>query len=379
MMWNVQLFKLNFDEREVSAVADVVRGGWLTMGEQTKRFEAAFADYLGQDVKAAAVSNGTAALHLALLALGVGAGDEVIIPSLTFVADINTVLLTGATPVIADCISWDDWNIDPADIARKITPSTKAVMIVHYAGYPCAMDEIVSLCQLHGLALIEDCAHAPGARYKGRRVGSFGDFGCFSFFTNKNLSVGEGGMVTTCSSEHDQKIRFLRSHGMTTLTLDRHQGRAISYDVERPGLNYRIDEMRAALGLVQLDKLNEANRRRQQVVERYVTALRDIKGLVIPFMKLRDVEPVFHIFPVLLPHAIDRLAVIEHLKQAGVQSSIHYPLLQDFSAFTDLALGATPIAAEISRRELTLPLYPTITEEEVDIVIKSFREALDSA
>ncbi len=379
MMWNVQLFKLNFDEREVSAVADVVRGGWLTMGEQTKRFEAAFADYLGQDVKAAAVSNGTAALHLALLALGVGAGDEVIIPSLTFVADINTVLLTGAAPVLADCTSWDDWNIDPADIARKITPRTKAVMIVHYAGYPCAMDEIVSLCQHHGLALIEDCAHAPGARYKGRRVGSFGDFGCFSFFTNKNLSVGEGGMVTTCSPDHDKKIRFLRSHGMTTLTLDRHQGRAISYDVERPGLNYRIDEMRAALGLVQLGKLDEANRLRKRVVERYVSALRDLEGLVIPFLDLRDTESVYHIFPVLLPKGTDRLVVIEQLKQAGVQSSIHYPLLQKFSAFRDLGLCATPIASEISRRELTLPLYPTITEDEVDIVIRAFRDAIDSA
>ncbi len=378
-MWNVQLFKLNYDEREVSAVACVVRGGWLTMGEQTKRFEVAFADYLGQDVKAAAVSNGTAALHLALLALGVGVGDEVIIPSLTFVADINTVLLTGATPVVADCTSWDDWNIDPADIARKITSRTKAVMIVHYAGYPCAMDEIVSLCQQGGVALIEDCAHAPGARYKGRRVGSFGDFGCFSFFTNKNLSVGEGGMVTTCSPDYDQKIRFLRSHGMTTLTLDRHQGRAISYDVERPGLNYRIDEMRAALGLVQLAKLDQANRLRQRVVERYVTAFRDIAGLVMPFLNLRDIEPVFHIFPVLLPKTVDRLAVIESLKRSGVQSSIHYPLLQEFSAFRDLRLGTTPIASEIARRELTLPLYPTITDEEVDTVIKAFREALDPA
>lgn len=378
MMWKVQLFKLNFDEQEVAAVADVVRGGWLSMGEQTKHFESAFADYLGHEVRATAVSNGTAALHLALLALGVGPGDEVIIPSLTFVADINTVLLTGATAVLADCTSWTNWNIDPADIESKITPKTKAVMIVHYAGYPCAMSEIVDLCQRRGLALIEDCAHAPGARYRGRSVGSFGDFGCFSFFTNKNLSVGEGGMVTTCSADLDQQIRFLRSHGMTTLTLDRHQGRAISYDVERPGLNYRIDEMRAALGLVQLAKLDEANRQRQRVVSRYVRAFRDIDGLVMPFQGMPDIEPVFHIFPVLLPKAVDRLLVIDRLKQAGVQSSIHYPNLQEFTAFRALGLGPTPIATEISRRELTLPLYPTMTDREVEMVITAFRDALDA-
>ena len=375
-MWKVQLFKLNYDENEVSAVSDVVRSGWITMGEKTKEFEARFATLLGGDAKATAVSNGTAALHMALLALGVGPGDEVILPSLTFVADINTVMLVGATPVLADCTSVNDWNIDPADIERKITPKTKAVMIVHYAGYPCDMDAISTICSKHGLKLIEDCAHAPGAKYKGRSVGTFGEVNCFSFFTNKNLSVGEGGMITTQSADIAQQIRYLRSHGMTTLTLDRHQGRAISYDVIRPGLNYRIDEMRAALGCVQLDKLANAHKQRQSVVARYIDAFKDIEGLTIPFVKVDDAEPVYHIFPVMLPEACDRLKVIEILKSEGVQSSIHYPAFQEFTAYKDIHLDVTPIASEISRREITLPLYPTMTAEDVEIVIAAFRKSI---
>jgi len=375
-MWKVQLFRLNFDEREVAAVSDVVRSGWLTMGEKTKEFESGFASFTGHGAKAIAVANGTAALHLALLALDIGPGDEVIIPSLTFVADINTVVLTGATPVPADCSSLTDWNVDPADVERKISSRTKAVMIVHYAGYPCDMDAILSLCRRHKLRLIEDCAHAPGASYHGRSVGTFGDFGCFSFFTNKNLSVGEGGMVTTSSADLEQQVLYLRSHGMTTLTLDRHQGRATSYDVVRPGLNYRMDEMRAALGLVQLAKLPDAQRERARIVARYTEALAGIDGLTIPFAAATDVEPAYHIFPVLLPEGCDRLRVIEALKLQGIQSSIHYPALQEFSGFSHLQLDNTPIARDIAHRELTLPLYPTMADDEIELVISAFALAV---
>lgn len=373
--WKVQLFRLNFDESEAVAVSEVITSGWLTMGERTVAFEQEFGAFLGEDAKAAAVSNGTAALHLALLALGVGDGDEVIVPAQTFVADINAVMLTGARPVMADCKSFDDWNMSVEDIERKITPRTKCVMIVHYAGVPCDMDALVELCRKRGLGLIEDCAHAPGATYKGRSVGTFGDVGCWSFFTNKNLSVGEGGMVTTLSAELDRQMRYLRSHGMTTLTLDRHKGRAITYDVVRPGLNYRIDEMRAALGLVQLAKLPEANAARKRVVQRYRDAFSTLEGLLIPFPPSPDREPSYHIFPVLLPQDMDRTRVIEHLKAQGVQSSIHYPAIHEFSAYAGMELGKTPIADEVSRRELTLPLYPGMTDEDVEIVIAAFRAA----
>lgn len=376
-MWKVQLFKLNFDSRERDAVAAVVEGGWLTMGEQIAGFESAFSTFLGDGVGSVAVANGTAALHMALLALDVGPGDEVVIPALTFVADANSVKLTGATPVLADCSSLDDWNMSAATIEKVITPRTKAVMIVHYAGYPCDMPSIVELCRERGLALIEDVAHAPGASVAGRSCGTWGDIGCYSFFSNKNLSIGEGGMVTSCKPDLIQRLRYLRSHGMTTLTLDRHKGRAITYDVAEPGLNYRMDEMRAAIGLVQLDKLPAGNARRKELTERYRRNFGE-SGVSIPFVNLSaDHVSAYHILPVLLPVGADRKAVIESLKAKGIQSSIHYPPFWNFTAYAgQFSATDAPIAAEICDRELTLPLYPTMTDDEVDLVTTSLLECL---
>ncbi|MBU1628145.1 DegT/DnrJ/EryC1/StrS family aminotransferase [bacterium] len=376
-MWKIQLFKLNYDDREVHAVADVVKSGWITMGEKTIGFEKRFGEFLGGEIKCTAVSSGTAALHMALLALGVGTNDEVIIPSLTFVADINVVKMVGAVPVLADSTSFEDWNINPDDIERKITDKTKAVIVVHYAGYPCNMDAIKEICKRHSLFLIEDAAHAVGAEYKGQQCGSFGNIACFSFFTNKNLSVGEGGMYVSISEELDKKGKYLRSHGMTALTLDRHQGRAISYDVIQPGLNYRIDELRAALGIVQLEKLTCANRQRGVLVKTYVEHLSAIDELIIPFVNYPNCTPAYHIFPVLLSKGVDRLSVINSLKDEGIQSSIHYPAFNEFSAYKEEGLCDTPIANEISRRELTLPLYPTMTIDEVKMVADALKKVLE--
>jgi dTDP-4-amino-4,6-dideoxygalactose transaminase len=370
-MWKVQLFKLNYDEREPNAVKDVVDSGWITMGEKTKEFEKEFSTMLRNDVNCTAVSSATAALHMSLLALGVKEGDEVIIPALTFVADINVVRIVGATPVLADCDSYNDWNISASSIEKVITPKTKAVIAVHFAGYPCQMDEIIELCKNKNIALIEDCAHAPGATYKNQAVGTFGDFGCFSFFTNKNLSVGEGGMLTTNDKELDQQAKYFRSHGMTALTLDRHKGRAITYDVAQSGLNYRIDEMRSALGLIQLEKLPAANAHRKLLVEKYIKRLSDVKNISIPFLNLENIESAYHIYPILLNKDIDRISLIGKLKDDGIQSSIHYPAFKDFTAFKDIGLNSAPIAEDIATRELTLPLYPTMSIEEVDLVCDS--------
>ncbi len=369
-MWKVQLFKLNYDEREPKAVKDVVESGWITMGEKTKSFEDAFSK-AHDNVFCTAVSSATAALHMSLLALGIKEGNEVVIPALTFVADINVVRMVGATPVLADCESYEDWNISARSIEKVITPKTKAVIAVHFAGYPCQMDEIVALCKEKDIALIEDCAHAPGARYKGRSVGTFGKYGCFSFFTNKNLSVGEGGMLTTNDEKLDQQAKYFRSHGMTALTLDRHKGRAITYDVAQSGLNYRIDEMRSALGLIQLDKLADANAQRKVLVDRYIERLSGVNAIKIPFLNLKDIESVYHIFPILLSKEVDRIFLIGKLKEDGVQSSIHYPAFKDFTAFKDIGLNDASIAEDISKRELTLPLYPTMTLDEVDLVCDS--------
>ncbi|NEW60638.1 DegT/DnrJ/EryC1/StrS family aminotransferase [Sulfurovum sp. bin170] len=377
-MWKVQLFKLNYDHRESEAVKDIVDSGWITMGEKTKEFEDKFADMLGGDIYATAVSSATASLHMALLALDIKSGDEVIIPALTFVADINVVRMVGATPILADCSNYNNWNITAQTIEEQITDKTKALILVHFAGYPCEMDEIVELCNRQNIALIEDCAHAPDAKYKGQACGTFGDYGCFSFFTNKNLSVGEGGMLTTKSEKLDQQAKYFRSHGMTALTLDRHKGRAITYDIAQSGLNYRIDEMRSSLGLVQLDKLDDANRSRKLLVERYIANLSEVKEFSIPFRDLTNIESVYHIFPILLNHGIDRVALIGRLKEMGIQSSIHYPAFKDFRAFREIGLNSAPIAEDIATRELTLPLYPTMTFDEVDLVCESLKKSLDN-
>ena len=377
-MWNIQLFKLNFDDQEVKAVSDVVAGGWLSMGEKIISFEESFGDFLGDGAYCKAVANGTAALHMALLALEVGRGDEVIIPSLTFVADVNVVNLVGATPKLADATSLDDWNMSLESIEKQITEQTKAVIVVHYAGYPCRdIMAISQLCRDKGIGLIEDVAHAPGATVDSKVCGTFGDVGCFSFFSNKNLSIGEGGMVSTLDVELNKKLGYLRSHGMTTLTLDRHKGRAITYDVAQPGLNYRMDEMRAAIGAVQLDKLPAGNARRGELTERYRSNLKG-SAVSIPFEgHPSNASSVYHILPALLPESADRIAVIGALKENRIQSSIHYPPFWDFTAYKgQFSPNDSPITADICRRQLTLPLFPTMTEDEVDQVCNALLEAL---
>ena len=371
-MWEVPLFDLNFDSRESRAVQDVLDSQWLTMGDQIKAFEAGFSELLGNGTRCFAVSSATAALHLSLLALDIAEGDEVIIPALTFVADANVVRICGATPVLADSVSVDDWNISARAIEQKITPNTKAVIVVHFAGFPCDMPAIMDVCDRHGVKVIEDVAHAPGASIGGRQCGTFGHAGCFSFFSNKNISIGEGGMVVSGDAEIASRLQSLRSHGMTTLTLDRHQGRAVSYDVERVGLNYRMDEMRAALGIEQLAKLYDGNHRRRQHYHAYADAFAET-GISVPFVRkpvpAADIVSAYHIMPVLLPESADRLQVISNLRESGIQSSIHYPPFWDFSSYESMSPDDAPVVAAIAGRELTLPLFPTMTERQRSLVI----------
>jgi dTDP-4-amino-4,6-dideoxygalactose transaminase len=263
-------------------------------------------------------------------------------------------------------------------IQDLITEKTKAIIVVHYAGYPINdIAKISQLCKDKGIGLIEDVAHAPGASVNGKKCGTFGDVGCFSFFSNKNLSIGEGGMVSTQCQNLDQKLGYLRSHGMTTLTLDRHRGRAITYDVAQPGLNYRMDEMRAAIGSVQLNKLPAGNVRRGELTDRYRSNLQG-SPVIMPFKnQTSNLTSVYHILPVLLPKKIDRVAVIGALKEKRIQSSIHYPPFWDFIAYQGQFLpNDSPVTADICRRQLTLPLFPTMTEDEVDRVCNALLEAL---
>ncbi len=375
MTWRIQLFKLNYDGEEALAVGRVLESGWLTMGERVLEFENAFGEMLGTGVvDCLAVASCTAALHMALLACEVGPGDEVIIPGLTFVADANVVRFCGGKPVFADCISASDLTIDPVDLARKITDRTKAVIVVHYAGYPCAMDELLKVCRKNGLMVIEDVAHAPGGVYEGRRLGTLGDIGCFSFFSNKNLSVGEGGMLSFQDPAVGSRLRNLRSHGMTTLTMERHMGRAYSYDVVEPGLNYRMDEIHAALGLVQLRKLFAGNARRRELTGLYRELLAE-SAVLAPFANVCRGESAHHIMPVLLPEQCNRERVMELLRADGIQSSIHYPPFWRFRAYADVDSGSTPQVRSIAARQLTLPLYPGMAESEVRVVCQALLEA----
>lgn len=375
-MWKVPLFDLNYNSKEEFAVQEVLASRWLTMGEKTHGFEATFSEMLGANVGCVAVSSATAALHMALLALDVGPGDEVVIPALTFVADANVVSMVGARPVLADSESMENWNVSAETLAPKITSKTKAVIIVHFAGYPCNMGPICELCKSHGIGLIEDVAHAPGASISGQKCGTMGDVGCYSFFSNKNLSVGEGGMAISTKPEIADRLKLLRSHGMSTMTLDRHKGRAISYDVKQVGLNYRMDEIRAALGIEQLAKLPDGNKRRGELTRLYQQSLAG-SVIEIPFKEIdTEVLAAYHIMPVLLPIQADRVAVIGKLREAGIQTSIHYPPFWDFTAYADTTKPAdAPVVAQICERELTLPLYPTMTDSQVSLVVECLLEA----
>lgn len=381
-MWRIPLADVDLGPEEEAAVLDVLRSGWLTMGQVTAQFEAEFAAMTGAR-HAIAVANCTAALHLAGMALGWQPGDEVIVPSLTFVATANAVRYTGATPIFADVTSEDDFSISPEAVAAQITPRTQAIIVVHYAGYACDMDAVMRLARQHGLAVVEDVAHAPGAYLNGRALGTVGDIGCFSFFSNKNLTTGEGGMVTTDDDELAASLRLMRSHGMTTLTWDRHRGHASTYDVVAPGYNYRMDELRAAIGRVQLAKLPANNERRRSINMLYEQLLaRDCPDIGVPYQAQRG-EPAYHIRPVLLPRDADRPRFMGELKQRGIQTSIHYPPLHTFSAYRDQAQAADPttlaLTETIGQREVTLPLSPRMSEQDVADVVEAAREALPLA
>ncbi len=378
-VWRIPLADVDLGPEEEAAVLDVLHRGWLSMGEVTAEFEAEFAALTGAR-HALAVTNCTAALHLAGLALGWEPGDEVIVPSLTFVATANAVRYTGATPIFADIISESDFSLSAEDVAERITPRTKAIIVVHYAGHAADMPAIMALAERHGLAVVEDVAHAPGADLDGRATGTWGDIGCFSFFANKNMTTGEGGMVTTNDDELAVRLRLLRSHGMTSLTWDRHKGHAWSYDVVAPGYNYRIDEVRAAIGRVQLAKVTSANQRRRALDALYRELLPAVvPELGVPYATTRG-TPACHLRPVLLPEGADRQRFMDEMKARGIQTSIHYPPIHRFSYYQDMTGGATlPLTELVGAREVTLPLYPALTTADVESVVAAVAEALDAA
>lgn len=378
MNWRVPLADLDYGREEEAAVLAVLQSRWLTMGEVTQEFEARFAKLTNRKY-AFGVSNCTVGLHLACQALGLQPGDEVIVPSLTFVATSNAALYTGAEVCFADIIGSDELTIDPGEIERLIKPNTKAIIVMHYAGYPCRMNEIMAIADHHKIAVIEDAAHAPGGMLDERALGSWGKIGVFSFFSNKNLSTGEGGMVVTDDDALAERIRLQRSHGMTSLSYDRHKGHAFSYDVVQLGYNYRIDEIHAALGLTQLEKLARNNTRRRELTYAYWKALKPL-GVGLPFSQTEQGLPSYHIFPMLLPDGVNRQTFMTSLRDEGIQSSIHYPPIHAFQYYRQrYGKIDLPYTDEVSKREVTLPLYPTMSDAQLELVIAAVENALKMA
>lgn len=378
MNWRVPLADIDFGEAEEEAVREVIRSRWLSMGEVTKGFEQDLAAFIGAK-HTVAVTNATAALHLACLAAGIGPGDEVIVPSLTFVATANAVRYTGAMPVFADIESLDWLNISPASIESRVTEKTRAILVVHYAGFSCDMPAIMEIARRYNLVVLEDSAHAIGSILDDRALGTWGAIGCFSFFSNKNMTTGEGGMLATNDDALADRLRILRSHGMTSLSWDRHKGHAWSYDVVDLGYNYRIDEMRAALGRVQLGKLPFNNQRRQQLTALYRELLTELVPQVqMPFAEGRGTS-CYHILPILLPPGMDRIRFMEGLKSHGVQTSIHYPPVHQFQIYQDdwqRRGRLLPLTEQAAAREVTLPLYPTMRDEQANWVVQAVKETL---
>jgi dTDP-4-amino-4,6-dideoxygalactose transaminase len=380
--WRIPLSNLDYGPAEQEAVLRILGSGWLTMGAEVEAFENEFAAFIGSK-HGIAVANGTAALHLAFLALGLHSGDEVIQPAINFVAAANMTVATGAVPVFADIVKIDEPTIDPSEISRCITSRTKAVVVMHYGGYLPGMSQILGICRKHEIPLIEDACHAVGAQYldserkppHGRMAGNLGDMGCFSFFSNKNMATGEGGMVTTDRDDLAQRIRSLRSHGMTTLTWDRHRGHADSYDVVSNGYNYRLDEIHAALGRVQLRKLRENNERRKKLALEYKDRLSGLQGWKFCFADCPS-DSAYHLAVLIAPDEAGRHRAAQVLRDARIQTSLHYPYIPRFKAFEAFQTDCLMRSEIFAGRAITLPLFPGMTKAEVEEICSFLRNSI---
>jgi dTDP-4-amino-4,6-dideoxygalactose transaminase len=372
--WRVPLADVEIGEAEIEEVAATYRSGWLSMGPRTGELEQRFAEYAGSE-HAVAVTNGTAALHLICMAAGLGAGDEVIVPSLTFVATVNAVRYAGATPIFADVAGLERPWLSAEAAAAAITPRSRAIMNMTYGGHPGESTEMAALAGEHDLVLLEDVAHGLGGRLEGRHLGTFGLAGAFSFFSNKNLPVGEGGMVITDDEEVAKRVRLLRSHGMTSLTWDRHRGHASGYDVVELGFNYRIDEPRAALATARLARLDEDNRRRAAADAVYRERFADLPAVTATMAAGPEVECAHHLFTVVLDEGLDRDAIRDRLAEQGIQTSLHYPPVHSFTAYGEDERPDLPVTEAYAARAVTLPLFPAISEQQLGLVVDGLAEA----
>lgn len=368
------------EEAEIQEVEAVMRSGWLGTGPRVARFEQEFARYRGAP-NAVALNSCTAALHLSLLASGVGPGDEVITTPLTFCATVNAIIHAGATPVLAD-IDPDTLNIDPAQVRAKLTPRTRAIVPVHFAGRPCEMDELMSLARQHELKVVEDCAHAIETQYHGRNVGTIGDFGCFSFYVTKNITTGEGGMVLARREEDAARIKVLGLHGMTKDAWKRFGDEGFKhYHVVAAGFKYNMMDLQAAIGLKQLGRVEPYWQRRKAIWERYMEELADLP-LGLPPPVGPDTRHGYHLFTTMVDEArcgIARDDFLDAMTEQGIGVGVHYLALTEHPYYQE-SFGwqpdHTPHATRVGRQTVSLPISAKLSDEDVADVISAVRTVL---
>jgi dTDP-4-amino-4,6-dideoxygalactose transaminase len=369
------------DDDEINEVVDSLKSGWITTGPKVKRFEDAFKAYVGAPY-AIPLSSATAGLHLTLLALGIKEGDEVITTPMTFASTVSMVILCGATPVLAD-IEPGTLNIDPAKIREKISPRTRAVIPVHFAGQSCDMDPIFALAHEHGLTVIEDAAHAAGTEYKGRRIGSLDSISIFSFHPNKNITTGEGGMVCTANEALAEEISLLKFHGMSREAWKRFAASGTpNYDILLPGFKYNMMDIQAAIGIHQLPKLDRFIDTRTRIAEQYNRAFSDVAELALPAYAPYDQRHAWHLYTPLVRIEkldINRDQFMDELKKRNIGSGLHYKAIHHHPYYRDhLGIGDDdlPIAGYASERILSLPLFPKMTEDDVADVVTAVKEVI---
>ncbi len=385
-MWRISLSDLNYDHRETEAVQKVLESGWLTMGPLTAEFETAFAAH-HQAANAVAVANCTCALELVyryVLHQSPASKRSIIVPDITFVATANAVIAAGGIPVLCDIESPTLPFLSVACVEQLLQSrdDIAAVALMHYGGQDAGAEAMADICARHDVLLIEDCAHSPGAKTAtGRSLGTIGFAGCFSFFSNKNLSTGEGGMIATADNSLANWARTARSHGVSSSTWARHTSHATAgYDVLFPGYNYRCTEITAALGLAQLEKLEEGNNRRRELTRLYAELLRSLDGLsIVPSIEKNTHLSACHLFPLLCDSVMIRDQVLANLTQAQIQTSHHYPPIHTFSWYADhnMPMSASlDNAVAFAQHEVTLPLHPKLTNDQVHEVVQTVKQAI---
>ncbi len=365
----IPVFKPSFGEEELEALREPFRTGWIGLGPKTKEFEQRFAEYIGAKF-AIALNSGTAALHLALKVLEIE-GTEVITTPITFISTNHAILYNSGIPVFAD-IEHDTLNINSKEIKKNITAKTKAILVVHYGGHACDMDPILAMAKEAKIHVVEDTAHGCGGEYKGQKLGSFGDIACFSFHAVKNMSTGEGGMITTDDPELYGRLLKLRWMGITKDTWSREEKDekySWYYNVEEVGFKYHMNDIPAAIGLVQLKKLDRMNRRRKEITERYNHGLAEFSWLETPTVKSYAV-PSYHNY-VIKVEKRDQLNI--YLQQKGISTGVHYIPNNHYEMYRSFR-GETPVSDSVWKKLLTLPLFPDLKDEEVDFVIEEIKE-----